>query len=196
MKGIVPFGRRPILPIMGYGYDMLWLSPRSYTSNNTGLQSQTLGPADKSHLPSFSVLPLVITICVLTTYIIRPFLQHRPKWTRPFVQELSEVPEVLESDDKKRPEHSIIALLIACLAGLTLQLVTAMYPVFHMEALYLAASWVLHPHTRKDYYLQIHADHSMPHSCHRPTKDSSYWVAYNHSWRVRNSGYSPHTCSF
>lgn len=104
------------------------------------------------------------------------------------------MPEVLESDAKKHQEHSILALLIVCLAGLTLQLVMAMYPVFHMEALYLAASWVMHLHTRKDYHLQSHADHSMPHSCHRPTKDSSCWTTHNHNCRVGDSDYSSCTC--
>jgi len=153
-----------------------------------------LGPADKFPLPSISVLPLIIAICVLTTYVLRPSLRHRPKWTRPFVQELNDMPEVLESDAKKHQEHSILALLIVCLAGLTLQLVMAMYPVFHMEALYLAASWVMHLHTRKDYHLQSHADHSMPHSCHRPTKDSSCWTTHNHNCRVGDSDYSSCTC--
>ena len=72
---------------------------------------------------------------------------------RPFVKELSEPQEMLEPISKKRPERSSIALLVSCLAGLTLQLVTAVYPLFDLEVLYLALSWVLCSRAPKEYYL-------------------------------------------
>lgn len=84
------------------------------------------------------------------TYVLRPLLHYGPKWTKPFVQELYEQRELQGSDVPKRPERSPVVLLITCLAGLTLQILTAYYTFFHAEALLLAFPWVLRSHLREE----------------------------------------------
>ena len=87
---------------------------------------------------SLALLPALIAILVLITWLLKPLNRFRPQWTKPFIQELADVHE-------SKMTRSTTTLLILIPFGLALQLVTALYPFPSLTALLLVLPWVIVP---------------------------------------------------
>lgn len=96
--------------------------------------------------PICSILTAIVAICVLSTWCLSPLLRFRPKWMRSFIEESNEREEELQTDEKRHYTWLFKALLIVVSLGLTLQIVTTLYPVANVIALLPVLSWVtIHP---------------------------------------------------
>ena len=72
--------------------------------------------------------PAVVAICVLLARICQPLWSHRPRWTKPFIEELSKHGEVHDQDHKMHCPRLTTALLVLVPIGLAIQVVTAVFP--------------------------------------------------------------------
>ena len=72
--------------------------------------------------------PAVVAICVLLARICQPLWSHRPRWTKPFLEELNNHGEVHDQDHKMHYPRLTTALLILVPIGLAIQVVTAVFP--------------------------------------------------------------------
>ena len=88
-----------------------------------------------------AILPALIAILVLITWLSKPLYRFRPQWTKPFIEELNEQAEVQKIGSKITPSTTTLLVLIPC--GLALQLVTALYPFPSLTAVLLVLPWVI-----------------------------------------------------
>ena len=72
--------------------------------------------------------PAVVAICVLLARICQPLWSHRPRWTKPFLEELNKHGEVHDQDHKMHYPRLTTALLVLVPVGLAIQVVTAVIP--------------------------------------------------------------------
>lgn len=72
--------------------------------------------------------PAVVAICVLLARLCQPLLPHRPRWTKPFIEELNKHGEVHDQDHKMYYPRLTTALLVLVSIGLAIQVVTAVFP--------------------------------------------------------------------
>ncbi len=72
--------------------------------------------------------PAVVAICVLLARLCQPLLPYRPRWTKPFIEELNKHGEVLDPDDKIHYARLTTTLLVLVPISLALQVVTVVFP--------------------------------------------------------------------
>ena len=72
--------------------------------------------------------PAFVAICVLLARLCQPLLPHRPRWTKPFIEELNKHEEVYDQDHKMHYPRLTTALLLLVPISLTIQVVTAIFP--------------------------------------------------------------------
>ena len=70
----------------------------------------------------------VVAICVLLARLCQPLLSYRPRWTKPFIEELSKHGEVLNLDHKLRYSRLSATLLVLVVTSLALQVATVVFP--------------------------------------------------------------------
>ena len=87
-----------------------------------------------------AILPVLVAISVLISWLLTPLYRFRPQWMKPFIEELHEQAEVQKTDRKITRSTTSLLILIPC--GLALQLVTALYPLPSLSAVLIALSWV------------------------------------------------------
>lgn len=89
-----------------------------------------------------SIVSAVIAVIVLFVRVLQPFHRHRPRWMRPFIHELNEKGQNLQTEDKKRFASSTAALLVIIPIGLALQVVRVLYPAYDVGGIFPALAWV------------------------------------------------------
>ena len=72
--------------------------------------------------------PAVVAICVLLARLCQPLLSHRPRWTKPFIEELNKHGELHDQNHKMHYPRLTTALLVLVPIGLAIQVVTAVFP--------------------------------------------------------------------
>jgi len=94
-------------------------------------------------LPFISVIPAVVTICILLGLALRllPMRKVIPKWLRTFIHEIPE-----EQDEflaLKRRKYTTLSgtLLAVSLLGLILQTISVFHPKLRLGMIFPAASW-------------------------------------------------------
>lgn len=70
----------------------------------------------------------VVAICVLLARLCQPLLPYRPRWTKPFIEELSKHGEVLDLDHKTFYSRFSTTLLVLVPTSLALQAVAVVFP--------------------------------------------------------------------
>lgn len=95
----------------------------------------------KCFLPVISLLPGIVAILVLIIRVSRPLSRKRPQWLRNFTQDYQKGDESLKGGIKKQFSGWIISLLALCAAGLTLNLITLLWPHTNFIALLPTISW-------------------------------------------------------
>ena len=70
----------------------------------------------------------VVAICVLLARLCQPLLPYRPRWTKPFIEELSKHGEVLNLDHKTFYSRFSTTLLVLVPTSLALQVATVVFP--------------------------------------------------------------------
>ena len=70
----------------------------------------------------------VVAICVLLARLCQPLLPYRPRWTKPFIEELSKHGEVLDLDHKMYYSRLSTTLLMLVPTSLALQVATLVFP--------------------------------------------------------------------
>ena len=86
------------------------------------------------------ILPVLVSILVLISWLSKPLYRFRPQWMKPFIEELNEQAEIRKT--RRKITRSTTALLILIPCGLAVQLVAALYPFPSLSALLAALSWV------------------------------------------------------
>lgn len=89
-----------------------------------------------------SIIPAVIAFLVLFVRSLHPFLRYRPRWMRPFINELNGKEQELRIKNKKRYANSTTALLIIIPIGLVLHVTTLLYPAYDVRGLSPVLAWV------------------------------------------------------
>lgn len=69
----------------------------------------------------------VVAICVLLARLCQPLLLYRPRWTKPFIEELSKHGEVLDLDHKMYYSRLSTTLLVLVPTSLALQVATVVF---------------------------------------------------------------------
>lgn len=95
-------------------------------------------------LPFISAIPAAIAVCILVGHVLRRLLVclRRPRWSEAFVKELPDTFAESCPKAKRLSATLLVALLVASLSGLVLQVVTVVRPTFHWQAVYPTVSWV------------------------------------------------------
>lgn len=87
-----------------------------------------------------------MAICIALGRGLQPLLSNRrPTWATPFVKEFTQQVGMTSLDQKKRPTRSANILLVICLAGFGLRLVTVFtmfYPHLSTTTVAPCISWV------------------------------------------------------
>lgn len=96
----------------------------------------------KCILPLVSLVPAFIALCVLVIRASCPVLRRRPQWMKPFIEELDEQGEEIQSSGKKHMRRTTVALLVTAPVGLFLQVVSTLYPVYSAPAIFPTLAWV------------------------------------------------------
>lgn len=94
------------------------------------------------YVPFVPALPLVIAVLIVLSHVLRLLIPYRPRWLQPFVEEFVNQEELPKRSRKRRLDFPIAALLILSLGGFVLQAVTVWKPVFYVQAVYPALTWV------------------------------------------------------
>ena len=71
--------------------------------------------------------PAFVAICVLLARLCQPLLPHRPRWTKPFIEELNKHGEAHDQNHKMHYQPLTTALLVLVPIGLAIQVVTAVF---------------------------------------------------------------------
>ena len=101
-----------------------------------------LAPLADSIALSFSLLPVVVTTCVVTAEAIHT-LTCWPRWTRPFVEEPPPPPSLVNVEGDKRrsrPKNVVFFLLVV---GLVVCIATRLYMCWNVLAAVSILPWVL-----------------------------------------------------
>ena len=83
---------------------------------------------DKRVIHIIYAFPAFVAICVLLARFCQPLWSHRPRWTKPFIEELDKHGEVHDPNHKLQYPHLTTALLVLVPIGLAIQVVTAVFP--------------------------------------------------------------------
>ena len=84
---------------------------------------------DKRVIHIIYAFPAFVAICVLLARLCQPLLSsHRPRWTKPFIEELNNHGEVHDQNLKMHYPRLTTALLVLVPIGFAIQVVTAVFP--------------------------------------------------------------------
>ena len=100
------------------------------------------GALGRCFAPLCSIIPVAIAVCVLIAQILKPLLRLRPAWMKSFIEEHTEKRED-QASHKTYNDRSIIALWVLILSGLTLEVVTVLYPSPKVTAILMVVPWVM-----------------------------------------------------
>ncbi|KAL5047653.1 hypothetical protein BDW71DRAFT_196735 [Aspergillus fruticulosus] len=97
-----------------------------------------LSPCAMAH---FSLAPAAIIVCAWLSYVLRklPFV-HRPKWAKPFVQELPSCPDLPLVNDKHRLGW-VVSLLAVSAIGAAAEVIKVLFNGPNLASCVLLASW-------------------------------------------------------
>ena len=87
----------------------------------------------------------VVAICVLLVRLCQPLLPYRPRWTKPFIEELSKHGEVLDLDHKMYYSCLSTALLVLVPTSLALQVATVVFQSLTYAAILQSIALVSSP---------------------------------------------------
>lgn len=93
-------------------------------------------------LPVVTAIPAILGALILLTYAFRLFNAYRPSWTKPFIEETKESPDDLVPEPAPRPLFPTYGLLVVCMVGLVLQIVTIFFPFRDLMEIYPSIAWV------------------------------------------------------
>ena len=83
---------------------------------------------DEKMIRIIYAFPTVVAICVLLARLCQPLLPYRPRWTKPFIEELNKHGETPDLDDKTHDARLTTTLLVLVPIGLALQVVSVVFP--------------------------------------------------------------------
>ena len=98
-------------------------------------------------------LSAVVAVCVLLARLCQPLLPYRPRWTKPFIEELSKQGEVLDLDHKMYSSRLSTALLVLVPTSLALQVATVLFPSVTYAAIVQLTALVSSPVDYEAVYL-------------------------------------------
>lgn len=97
-------------------------------------------------LPSISLIPGVIAVCIIIGLILSllPTGRLQPKWSRNIIQEPKEEDGETAYPQKRCFGRRATSLLALSIIGLVLQTITIFFPIFRMDMMiYLTISWAI-----------------------------------------------------
>lgn len=161
---------------------MIPFQVQSASETHRGFRSPTkkLGfsckPGEAPCLESLtSIIPAVIAIFLLFVRLLHPFLRHRPRWTKPFINELNEKEQELRIENKKRYANSTTALLVIIPIGLVLHVAALLYPAYDVRGVSPALAWVNWPKSLKDQELTVRLGRHCSFDYHRSPTYRPSW---------------------
>lgn len=83
-----------------------------------------------------NALSAVVAICVLLARLCQQLLPYRPRWTKPFIEELSKHGEVLDLGHKMYYSRLSTTLLVLVPTSLALQVATVLFPSVTYAAIF------------------------------------------------------------
>jgi hypothetical protein len=89
-----------------------------------------------------SAIPSAVAALVLLGHTLKFFDRYRPAWTKPFVKETLEASDDVAPMPERRVLPATYGLLVVCLIGLAVQIVTIFFPYRQIEAIYPCVTWV------------------------------------------------------
>ncbi|KAF1843379.1 P-loop containing nucleoside triphosphate hydrolase protein [Cucurbitaria berberidis CBS 394.84] len=92
-------------------------------------------------VPYIATVPAILGALILLTYLLRIFKAYRPAWTKSFVRETKEHSNEFEVDTPHRTLTATFGLLTVASIGLTLQIITAFFPLRQITAVYPSIAW-------------------------------------------------------
>lgn len=124
--------------------EQIWVCFDAIGNNATADQRQDIEHArfTECFLPVVTAAPAVIVALILLTYSLRFFESHRPRWTKPFVQEAKKEVGELAPAAQHHPLTATLTLLVASGIGLALQIITIFLPERQVIELYPSIAWV------------------------------------------------------
>jgi hypothetical protein len=81
-------------------------------------------------------------VLILLKYSLGFVDTYWPRWTKPFLREIIEKSDELETSSTQRPLSATFGLLVIALIGLTFQILTIFFPLRELVAIWPAAAWV------------------------------------------------------
>lgn len=119
---------------------------RFYQYDSTKLESpcKSGNAQDPKCLVSITlIIPTIIAIAILLVRVLQPLLRYRPRWTKPFISELKEKGQDFRVEEQIRYGFTTKALLVVIPTGLTVQLVTVLYPTYDATEIFPTTAWVI-----------------------------------------------------
>lgn len=99
-------------------------------------------PSKSSLIAVSFIVPAIVTLFALLGYLFRPLFYYRPRWTNPFIVERFEQQDDFLLKSKKDHRLALLIILLASVAGLTLQTITSCLFQWHFSSHSLCVSWV------------------------------------------------------
>lgn len=84
----------------------------------------------------------MVALFAFLSYLFRPLFYYRPRWTKPFIIESFEQQDDFLLKSKKDHWLALLIILLASVAGLTLQTITSCLFQWHFASHFLCVSWV------------------------------------------------------
>ena len=95
----------------------------------------------------------VVAICALLARLCQPLLPYSPRWTKPFIEELSKHGEVLSLGHKMHYSRLSATLLVLVPTSLVLQVATVVFPSITYSAILQLIALVSSPVNSDAIYL-------------------------------------------